>query len=224
MKKTKTIILFICALVVILLAAISPIVLCYIQEKSLLDTVHSEPLSTPTFSKEGEPLTASEKISLICNYQRFGSEIVITEHQNTRKKYSSQNDTQISPETILGQLDAMQALGAFPPIPLDKEFTLYSSTYYTYTDMQHPSRYVNLYDLSFQIGDHACDISMDADTLLVYQFKVYLNESSISYDTQSGFQAFCQYLSLDEEHKKLYYSISEDKQFIRLALKTVRSQ
>lgn len=84
MQKLKTIVPFFLAILLLFFAAFLPIFLCRLQDNSMLGVAHLEPLPTAEPFEEGHPLSAAEKISLICDYGRIGSNIVITERQNSK--------------------------------------------------------------------------------------------------------------------------------------------
>ena len=187
----------------------------------MLGMAHLEPLPTAEPFEEGHPLSAAEKISLICDYGRIGSNIVLTERQNS-KSYSSKKNDLIPEEKVFTELKKLQSLGAFPDLPLDDE-PMYYSTSYTYMDVGHPSRIVNILDYSFSVEDYHCTLTMDADTNQIYQYNIRLNGQPLSFDTQSAFAAFSRYLLLDEEHEKLYYFVFQENNAVILALKAMRS-
>ncbi len=221
MRRIKAIAPFFLAVLLLFFAAFLPILLCRLQDKALLGVAHLEPSSTDEPFQEGQPLSAAEKVLLICDYGRIGSNIVITERQYS-KPYPSGESELFPEETVLAELKKMQSLGAFPALPLDDGMTLYDSTSYTYMDVDHPSRAVNLSDYSFYTEDYSCTISMDADTNQVYQYSIQLNGRSLSLDTQAVFSAFSRYLLLDEEHEKLYYLVFQENSTVILALKSIR--
>lgn len=221
MQKLKTIAPFFLAILLLFLAAFLPIFLCRLQDNSMLGVAHLEPLPTAEPFEEGHPLSAAEKISLICDYGRIGSNIVLTKRQNS-KSYSSKKNDLIPEEKVFAELKKLQSLGAFPDLPLDDE-PMYYSTSYTYMDVDHPSRIVNILDYSFSVEDYHCTLTMDADTNQIYQYNIRLNGQPLSFDTQSAFAAFSRYLLLDEEHEKLYYFVFQENNAVILALKAMRS-
>lgn len=222
MQRIKTIAPFVLAILLLLLAAFLPVLLCRLQDDSLLGVAHSEPLSTAAPFQEGHSLNAAEKISLICDYGRIGSNIVITERQHS-KPYPTEKNERFPVEAVLAELKRLQALGAFPSLPLDDdELSLYYSASYTYMDVEHPSRVVNVRDYSFYAADYTCNLSVDADTNQIYQYSIHLSGRTLSFDAQSTFAAFSRYLQLDEEHEKLYYFVYQENNAVTLALKSMR--
>lgn len=213
------------SIALLFLAAAVPILLCRLQDESMIGVVHSEPLSTAALPEEGRPLSAPEKIELLCEYGRIGSNIAVSERQTIKSKDGDAMNYDIVMNKIVEELKVMQAQGAFPGIDLtDEKKVWYTFVIRSYTDIDHTYRSATVWQASFSCQGIYLYVSMDADTEKVLQYSLSLGGQRVACDAQAMFRSFSQYLGLNEEQEKLYIFVFQEQDSISLMLKAMENK
>lgn len=225
MHKLKSTLPVALSIALLFLAVAVPILLCRVQDESMIGVVHSEPLSTAALPEEGRPLSAPEKIELLCEYGRIGSNIAMSERQTMKNKSGEPMSYDNVMNTMSNELVAMQAKGAFPNIDLsDTKKMWYTFVIRSYTDIDHPYRTATIWQAAFSCQDIYIRVWMDADTEKVLQYSLSLGDQQVSCDVPATFRAFSQYLGLNEEQEKLYVFVFQERDSISLMLKAMENR
>lgn len=225
MHKLKSTLPIAFSIALLFLAVAVPILLCRLQDQALIGVVHSEPLSTAALPDEGRPLSAPEKVELLCEYGRIGNNIAVSERQSIKNKTGESVSYDIVMNKIVEELKNMQTRGAFPAIDLSDERKLwYAFTIRSYTDVDHPYRNATVWQASFSFRDIFAQVWMDVDTEKILQYSLSLGGQQVDCDAQAMFRAFSQYLGLNEEQEKLYVFIFQEQDSISLMLKALENR
>lgn len=201
MKKCKNKIKFIVAIAVLILISLGPLVISKMQDNQLIGHLQIEKIKNEQADGQISKLSVVEKLELIINYGNRGNNIITT----TQVQDMNDENVQEIKTIINEQLETLKSLGILTDLHFDENYVCYNYTLKRYSNVENPKKSVHVYQVDFTNGEDIFNVTIDADTHLIYQYNYYNKKYNVKID-EEDYIFGRKYLGLSEKeiHKYLF--------------------
>ena len=210
MKKYKNKIKFIVAVTVLILISLSPLVISKMQDQQLIGRFQVEKIKNEQSEVQTSKLSVVEKLELIVDYENRGNNIITT----TQVQDMNDENVQEIKTIIDKQLETLKSLGILTDLHFDENYVCYNYTLKRYSNVENPKKSVRVYQVDFTNGEDIFNVTIDADTHLIYQYNYYNKKYNEKID-EEVYIFGRQYLGLSEkEIYKYLFKIADNQTYV----------
>ncbi|MBR0600384.1 hypothetical protein KCX82_21175 [Clostridiales bacterium BAD-6] len=203
MKRLQAFIVFLLFFTVLMASVFLPPAVSQLKDRSLFGKINTQFIDEKTVVSASS-MNVEDKLILISSYNRDAENVIMVNQQQNLGLQSGEQDVALS---AVKELENMREKGLFPDIPLDNGSKFLDYTLMTYTDISKPGNSCRIWSLSFSFGSsgkNVCNVLMDAETHMIYQFYVWTDESLPVYDLKAVASKFVQYIGIQWDEKSPY--------------------
>lgn len=209
MKKYKNKIKFIVAITVLILISIGPLVISKMQDNQLIGHLQVEKIKNEQSDGQTSKLSVVEKLELIVDYENRGNNIITT----TQVQDMNDENVQEIKTIIDKQLETLKSLGILMDLHFDENYVCYNYTLKRYSNVENPKKSVRVYQVDFTNGEDIFNVTIDADTYLIYQYNYYNKKYNEKID-EEVYVFGRKYLGLSEkEIHKYLFKIADNRMY-----------